>query len=156
MRLRIPFRNQPLREPDRDINRSLRVAVEINHRRFHPLQRDERALRAGIQNARRQAVLARLAPIINEFRKLRGFERIPRDQHAVGALHRRERAPFMGDVIFRRIVAGQDAPLRGRQNQGKKGCFHGSSLWPRGTKVVTCPSKVCKKVVRAFAPDFFR
>ena len=125
MRLRIPLRDQSLREPHRDIHRVFVVAVKINHRSLHPLQGDEQAFGLVIQRARRSASQAGLVPIVNKPGKLSRLQRIPRKQNAVGALHRCERAPFMRDIVFDRVVSRKDAQWRDRQNQRKEGCFHG-------------------------------
>ena len=99
MRLGIPFGDQALWKADGDIHGLLFVAVEIDHRRLHPLQRDEMAFAERVQCTHREAVYSRLGPIIDKPGKLCGLERIPLDQNAVGTLHRRECAPFMRYVI---------------------------------------------------------
>ena len=50
-----------------------------------------------------------MGPVIDEFREARTFQGPPIQQHAIAALNGRERAPFMGDIISRRLGGDKHA-----------------------------------------------
>src|SRR5258706_3061100 len=98
-RLRVPFRDKPLRELYRDIDRLLLYRIEVDHRCLHPLSRNHSAL-----SKERWPLLtrARVCPIINEFWQPRRLQRPPIQQHSISSLDSSQRTPFIGDVACRR------------------------------------------------------